>query len=353
MRGLHFHPLRVSRLQRDTEDGLLIDFELPPTQAETFQFEPGQYLTLKLGDDRRSYSLCSAPGEGLRVGVRRVPGGVFSNRLHSALQVGDVVEVLPPQGRFGAALSGRPRHVLAVAGGSGITPLLSILKATLARDAQARCTLIYANRTAASTLFKAELDDLKSRYLTRFALHHVFSREQLDAPLNAGRLDAEKLQQFLRLCGPVDQAFVCGPHAMNDSVEAGLRAAGVRAACIHVERFGVPPDEVGAAAVPLPSVGAAQTDEATVTLVRDGLTRCFSFKPGDDSLLDAAARAGLDLPYACKSGVCATCRCKLVAGQVQMARNFALQADDLAAGFVLACQARPLSAQVAVSFDER
>lgn len=353
MRGLHFHPLHVSRLQRDTDDGLLIDFELPPSLAEVFQFEPGQYLTLKLGEERRCYSLCSAPGEGLRVGVRRVPGGGFSNRLHRDLRVGDVVEVLPPLGSFGSALASRPRHVLAVAGGSGITPLLSILKATLSRDAQARCTLVYANRTAASTLFKGELDDLKSRCLTRFALHHVFSREQLEAPLNAGRLDAEKLQQFLRLCGPVDQAFVCGPHAMNDSVEAGLRAAGLDAACIHVERFGVPPGQAAAASVPVRSVVAADADEAAVTLVRDGLTRHFSFNPGDDNLLAAAVRAGLDLPYACKSGVCATCRCKLVTGQVQMARNFALQADDLAAGFVLACQARPLGAQVAVSFDER
>jgi ring-1,2-phenylacetyl-CoA epoxidase subunit PaaE len=358
MSGLHFHPLRVRDVWADTDDARIVTFDVPPELAETFRFAAGQYLTVRRpGDDlRRSYSICAAPGEALRVGVRHVPGGAFSGWLHEALKPGDWLEAMEPQGRFGAALGKRPRHVLAIAGGSGITPILSILKAVLEGDAGhavTRVTLLYGNRHAASTMFKEELEDLKNRHLTRLAVHAVFSREAMDSPLASGRLDAGKIASFLRLAGgakAIDEVFVCGPHAMNDEVEAALHAAGLAPERIHIERFGIPPSAADAA-LHAPKEGDATT--ARIAIVRDGLTREIGFQPTDESILAAASRAGLDVPYSCKSGVCATCRAKLVEGQVRMDRNFALEKDDLAAGFVLTCQAHPLTERVVVSFDER
>jgi ring-1,2-phenylacetyl-CoA epoxidase subunit PaaE len=367
MSGLHFHPLRVNAVQRDTEDALIVSFELPAALRETFVFAAGQYLTLRRPghDVRRSYSICAAPGEPLRVGVRHVPGGVFSSWVHSELKAGDTLEVMQPQGRFGAALTKhistqaephtrlRPRHILAVAGGSGITPLLSILKAALAGESQTRCTLLYGNRQAASALFKEELEDLKNRYFTRLAMHWVFSREHMDSPLSSGRLDAEKIAALLRLNGGaagVDEAFICGPHALNDEAQAALLACGVAPERIHVERFGIPPSAADAT-LHAPRPGDAVT--ARIEIIRDGVMREVGFTAADESILAAAARTGMDLPFSCKSGVCATCRAKVVHGQVRMDRNFALEKEDLAAGFVLTCQAHPLTERVRVSFDER
>ncbi|HRC37373.1 MAG: phenylacetate-CoA oxygenase/reductase subunit PaaK [Rubrivivax sp.] len=354
MSGLHFHPLRVAAVRPDGDDARVVTFDVPADQAASFRFEPGQYLTLRAivggAELRRSYSICAAPGEALRVGVRQVPGGAFSSWLQQTLRPGDLLDVMEPQGRFGAALARRPRHVLAVAGGSGITPILSILKSLLAGDPKAQATLLYGNRSAASTMFKEELEDLKNRHLTRLSLHPVFSREVVDSPLNAGRLDAAKVASFLRLAGPVDEAFVCGPHAMNDEVEAALLAAGVPPERLHVERFGIPPTAADAT-LHAPKEGDATT--ARISIVRDGLTREVAFQPSDESILAAAARAGLDVPYSCRSGVCATCRAKLLEGRVRMDRNFALEQADLDAGFVLTCQAHPLTDRVVVSFDER
>jgi ring-1,2-phenylacetyl-CoA epoxidase subunit PaaE len=355
MSGLHFHPLRVRHVHADTDDARLVTFDVPAALEATFRFAPGQYLTVRRAgaDVRRSYSICAAPGEALRVGVRHVPGGEFSSWLHAELKAGDLLEVMEPQGRFGAALQKRPRHVLAVAGGSGITPILSIVKAVLEGEAATRVTLLYGNRLAASTMFKEELEDLKNSHLTRLAVHVVFSREAMDAPLASGRLDADKIASFLRLASgaaSIDEAFVCGPHAMNDEVEAALLAAGVVPERIHVERFGIPPSAEDAA-LHAPKEGDATT--AKIVIVRDGVTREIGFQPGDESILAAASRAGLDVPYSCRSGVCATCRAKLIEGEVRMDRNFALEKSELAAGFVLTCQAHPLTERVVVSFDER
>ena len=358
MSGLHFHPLRVQAVRADTDDAMVVSFDVPAALADTFCFQPGQYLTLRHVHDgqdlRRSYSICAAAGEGLRVGVRRVPGGAFSTWLHQALKAGDTIEVMEPQGRFGAAVvqPADGRHVLCIAGGSGITPILAIVKTVLAQEPASRVTLLYGNRNAASTMFKEELEDLKNRHLTRLALHPVFSREQVDSPLNMGRLDRDKVATFLRLLDPasVDQAFVCGPHALNDEAEAALRDAGVAPERIHVERFGVPPSAADAT-LHAPKEGDAAT--ARVSIVRDGLMREVGFQSGDTSILAAATRAGLDVPYSCTSGVCATCRAKLLEGRVRMDRNFALEQADLDAGFILTCQAHPLTERVVVSFDER
>ena len=350
MSGLHFYPLRVASVRADTADALLVSFDLPAELQGSFGFEPGQYLTLRQGQLRRSYSICAGPGEALRVGVRHVPGGAFSGWLHGQLKAGDLIDVMEPQGRFGAALAQAPRHLLAVAGGSGITPILAILKAALAGHPQTRCTLLYGNRSVASTMFKEELEDLKNQHLTRLALHLVFSREVVDSPLHSGRLDGAKIAAFVRLAGPVDQVFVCGPHAMNDEVESALLLAGLAPQQIHIERFGVPP-QVDQASLHTPRAGDAP--RARVAVIRDGLTHEVAYGEGDGNILAAAVRQGLDLPYSCRSGVCATCRAKLLQGQVRMERNFALAEADQAAGFVLTCQAHPLTERVVVSFDHR
>jgi ring-1,2-phenylacetyl-CoA epoxidase subunit PaaE len=350
--ALHFHALRVSSIEHDTDDAVVVGFDRVPG----FDFEPGQYLTLRAtvgGQElRRSYSICS--DRALKVGIRRVDGGAFSTWVHEQLKAGDVIESYPPQGRFLLPASGEGRHVLFIAGGSGITPILSLLTALLEREPGSRATLIYANRRAASTMFKEELEDLKNRFMTRLSLHLIFSREAVDAPLYGGRLDAGKLSAFL--AGPVpaasvDEVFVCGPFEMNDQAEAALRGAGVPAERIHIERFGTPETLAGR---PVPhEVKPGDAPEARVTIIRDGISREIEFHATDPSLLDAAAREGMDVPFSCKSGVCSTCRCKLVEGQVRMDKNFALDKAEVAAGFILSCQAHPLTERVVISFDER
>ncbi len=352
--ALHFHPLRVTAVERDTDDAMVVGFEAP---AEGFAFEPGQYLTIRASvggqELRRSYSICS--DRRLQVGIRRVDGGAFSGWVHEQLKPGDVIESYPPQGRF--VLPPAPpqgRHVLFIAGGSGITPVIALLTALLEREPGSRATLIYANRRTASTMFKEELEDLKNRFMTRLSLHLVFSREAVDAPLYGGRLDAGKLSAFL--AGPVpaasvDEVFVCGPFEMNDQAEAALRGAGVSAERIHIERFGTPETLTGR---PVPhEVKPGDAPQARVTVIRDGIAREIEFHAHDPSLLDAAAREGMDVPFSCKSGVCSTCRCKLVEGEVRMDKNFALDKAEVAAGFILSCQAHPLTERVVISFDER
>ncbi len=354
----HFHGLRVGEVRPDTAEAVVVSFDVPEALRETFRFAPGQYLTLRArvdGQDvRRSYSICAGADDGaLRVGVRLLPGGVFSQWVHTALKAGDTLQVFPPQGHFSVPVQpAARRHVLGIAAGSGITPILSIMKTLLAREPASRFTLIYGNRRQASTMFREELEDLKNRYLTRLALHLVFSREAQEAPLAAGRITRAKLLEFLGpLIDPqgIAEAFVCGPYEMNNEAEAALRAAGVAPERIHIERFGAPPID----GAPLHPVLAGDAAQARVTVIRDGQRREIDFLPGDASLLDAAARAGLDVPYSCKSGVCSTCRARLIEGEVRMDRNFALEKAEVAAGFILTCQSHPLTPRVLISYDER
>ena len=352
----HFHRLRVASRRAEAEDAIVLGFEVPPELRAAFTFDAGQHLTLRHDiagtEQRRTYSICSAVDDPLlQIGVRRVPGGAFSTWLHGALQAGQAIDVMPPQGRFSVqADAAARRHLLLIAGGAGITPILGILRTVLAQEPHSRCTLLYGNRTAGSTMFKDALLDLKNRHLRRLAIHPVFSREPVEAPLNAGRVDGAKLALVLRtLVDPadVDAVYVCGPHAMNDEAEAALRAVGIAPERIHVERFGVP----DAAAAPVQQPGDAA--QAQVTIVRDGLARVVPFNADDGNLLAAAARAGMDVPYSCKSGVCGTCRARLKAGEVRMDRNFALEPADVAAGFILTCQSHPITDEVSVSFDDR
>ena len=360
-----FHPLRVRAVEPDTQEAVVVSFDVPTELREVFGFTQGQYLTLRTDIDgqdlRRSYSICAGVDDGeLRVGVRKVRGGVFSNWINAHLQPGDMVNVMAPQGRFFVPLDpAAKRHHVGIAGGSGITPILSIMKTVLAREPLSRFTLIYGNRQLQSTMFKEEIEDLKNRYMTRLVLQHVFSDEHTDAPLNHGVMNRDKIGEFLKSvvpAGQIDEVFVCGPFQMNDEAEAALLAAGVPEERIHIERFGValPAGAAGnAVGAVLHEALPGDAEQARIVIVRDGLQREISFRKGQPSILDAASAAGLEVPFSCTSGVCGTCRAKLVEGEVRMERNFALDKHEVAAGFVLTCQAHPLTDRVVLSFDER
>ena len=356
-----FHPLRVRQVLPDTAEAVIVAFDVPAELREVFSFTQGQYLTLRkdIGgiDLRRSYSICAGVDDGeLRVGVRKVNGGVFSNWINEHLRSGDVVHVMAPQGRFFVDLDpASRRHHVGIAGGSGVTPILSTMKTVLAREPLSDFTLIYGNRALRSTMFKEELEDLKNKYLARLTLHHVFSDEHTDAPLNMGVMNRDKIGEFLNSVVPaasIDHAFICGPFQMNDEAEAALLAAGVPEDRIHIERFGLAPQAQQIDAV-IHEARAGDAEQAKVTIIRDGLKREISFTKDQPSILDAASAAGLEVPFSCTSGVCGTCRAKLVEGQVRMERNFALDKNEVANGFVLTCQAHPLTPHVVLSFDER
>ena len=360
-----FHPLRVRAIEPDTADAVIVSFDVPDDLRDVFGFTQGQYLTLRTeidgSDLRRSYSICAGVDDNeLRVGVRKVKAGVFSNWINASLKPGDTMQVMAPQGRFFVPLDpASKRHHVGIAGGSGITPILSIMKTVLAREPASRFTLIYGNRHLLSTMFKEELEDLKNRYMTRLALQCVFSDEATDAPLNHGVMNRAKIAEFLDSVLPaasIDHVYVCGPFQMNDEAEAALLAAGVAEERIHIERFGVALPADGAPA----TVGAVvheampgDADDARIVIVRDGLRREIRFRKDQPSILDAASAAGLEVPFSCTSGVCGTCRARLVEGKVRMERNFALDRDEVAAGFVLTCQSHPLTHRVVLSFDDR
>ena len=357
-----FHPLRVRAIQPDTAEAVIVSFDVPEELRPVFGFTQGQYLTLRkeiAGQDlRRSYSICAGVDDGeLRVGVRKVAGGVFSNWINEHLQPGDTLQVMAPQGRFFVPIEAQARrHHLGIAGGSGITPILSIMKTVLAREPGSRFTLIYGNRKLRSTMFKEDLEDLKDRYMARVVIHHVFSDEHTEADINAGVMDRDKLGEFLRSLVPaasVDHAYVCGPFQMNDEAEAALLAAGVPEERIHIERFGIAQQATGQVGAIVHEAQPGDAAQARVTIIRDGRQREIAFTREQPSILDAASAAGMEVPYSCTSGVCGTCRAKLVEGQVRMERNFALDRKEVAAGFILTCQAHPTTERVVLSFDER
>ncbi len=354
-----FHDLTVRRIEADTTEAVIVSFDVPPELRKVFGFTQGQYLTLRKqidGQDlRRSYSICAGVDDGeLRVGVRKVKGGAFSNWINEHLRPGDSLSVMAPQGRFFVPLDAAARrHHVGIAGGSGITPILSIMKTVLAREPLSRFTLIYGNRTLRSTMFKEELEDLKNQHMTRLVLHHVFSDEVTDTALGMGLMDGAKISAFLASVLPaagIDHAYICGPFQMNDEAEAALLAAGVAEERIHIERFGLAPQAGGAV---MHQAQPGDAENARIVIIRDGMRREIAFRKSQPSILDAASAAGLEVPFSCTSGVCGTCRAKLVEGQVRMERNFALDRAEVAGGFVLTCQAHPLTDRVVLSFDER
>ncbi len=352
-----FHPLPVARIDRETRDAVAITFAVPEALRDQFRFEQGQHLTLRTdlgGEDvRRSYSICSAVQDGcLRIAVKKAPGGVFSTWANNALKAGDTIDVMPPLGHFNVPLDATAsRHYLGFAAGSGITPLLSIVKTTLGAEAHSRFTLVYGNRASGTVMFKEELAALKDTYLGRFNLVHVLSREAQDIELLHGRIDRAKadalLAQWVHL-PDIDAAFVCGPEGMMDAVVAALKARGFPDARIKVERFAASIPKHTHVAHVAPKPGHA---ECEVTVILDGTTRSFVLEKAKENILEAGLRNGVELPYSCKGGVCSTCRCRLVDGEVDMDVNFALEDYEVARGFILACQSYPVTDKVTVDYD--
>jgi ring-1,2-phenylacetyl-CoA epoxidase subunit PaaE len=351
-----FHTLRIAEVRRETADAISVCFDVPAALRPAYAFVQGQHLTLRTRLDgeevRRTYSICAGVDDAdLRVAIKHVPGGRFSAWANTHLRAGDALEVMTPDGRFHTPLDpSHAKHYAAFAAGSGITPVLSLVKTTLAREPRSRFTLLYCNRRQADVLFQEALEDIKDRYLARFTLHYLFSREHREVELFNGRLDGAKVRAFAGTLLPLqtlDEAFVCGPGAMLDDVSAALLELGMPAAHVHVERFGIQ------GAPPTHRVEARDAAQAQVIVIADGVRREIEFRQGDASILDAALREGLDLPYSCKGGMCCTCRAKLLEGQARMDKNYSLEASDVGAGFVLTCQAHPLTPRVVVSYDER
>jgi len=355
-----FHPLRVAAVDRLTDDAVAVTFDVPPELRESYRFTAGQHVNVRtmLGGEevRRSYSICApATGQRLRVAVKRLDGGAFSAFAHDALRPGDEVDVMTPTGRFFTRLDpANAKRYVAIAAGSVITPVLSIVATTLEVEPRSQVTLVYGNRTTRSVMFLEELADLKDRFPDRFVVHHLLSREPQDVELFSGRLEPDRIGRILDLLIPVetvDEWFLCGPFAMIEGARDLLLSRGVGRAHVHTELFHVEGEQPRESA-PAAADGSIGADAARVTAVLDGRSTTFEMARSGDRVLDALLRVRDDAPYACKGGVCGTCRARLVDGEGRMERNYALEDDELDAGFVLACQSHPVSDVVTLDFDQ-
>ncbi len=356
-----FHRLTVSDVRKETASAVCVTFDVPSELQDEFDFSHGQYLTLKADIDgaevRRSYSICAGiDDQELRIAIKRVEGGVFSSYANESLQPGDILDVLPPAGTFTCELNpANEKSYLCIAAGSGITPVISIVKSILACEPLSKVALLFGNQRVASIMFREELEQLKNRYISRFQLIHILSREARDTEILNGRINNRKgtelMQHLLDLPG-TDEFFLCGPESMISEVSRGLRGAGVDESRIHYELFGASADDA-AAVVEKHHERARRLGGkvCSVSVKSDGRETSFELSADGENILDAAMDAGLDLPFACKGGVCATCKAKLVRGQVEMDLNHALEPDELDAGYVLTCQAHPLSDEVMIDFD--
>jgi len=354
-----FHALRVASVRPETREAVVVTFESPADARDSFRYKPGQHLTLRTHIDgeevRRSYSICaSAQEQLLQVAIKRVADGAFSNWAAETLRVGAVIDCLAPAGHFGVPVEPESeRHHVAFAAGSGITPVLSIIKTVLSSEPASRVTLFYGNRASSTVLFKEELEDLKDRFMARFRLVFILSREQQEIELFNGRIDRAKCDALLeRWIDPadIDVAYICGPKSMMSEVSESLRARGVDKARIRLELF-----DSGLSREPRqrPLTPVKGTSECTVTIVQDGRRREFGMPKNQQTILDAALEHGIELPYSCKGGVCSTCRCKKVKGEVDMDTVFALEDYEIERGFVLACQSFPVTDEVVLDFDAR
>ncbi len=361
---LSFHELRIARLRPEAGGSVAVTLAVPADLQSLFSFQPGQYLSLKALIDgqelRRSYSICSSRSrldlhKEIEIGIRAVEGGVFSNWAVNHLHAGDVLPVMPPQGKFVSVFAQAKRRAALVAG-SGITPVLSIMSSNLEQQADSHFTLVYGNRNMASVMFNEALQDLKDRYPERVTLVHVLSRQTQEIDLLQGRLDAAKITTLLQTVLPpdsLDEVFVCGPVGMMDDACRALLQAGVPAELIHSERF-ASPDQPQYTSSPIHTTAISPQTEASValTLILDGKQHALRMTPAQ-KILDVGLAAGLDLPYSCRGGVCCTCRAKVMQGSVAMEKNFTLEDWETKQGFVLSCQSRPTSDTVTLSYDER
>ena len=358
---IHFHSLRVKKVEKETEDCVSIVFEVPEELKELYVFKQGQSLTMRKelsGEEvRRTYSICSSPHDNmLRVAVKKVEGGAFSAYANEQLKAGDTLEVMPPVGKFYTELdAAQKKNYVAFAAGSGITPVLSIIKTTLLTEPGSTFTLVYGNRTKNSIIFKEELEALKDKFLSRFRIYHILSREKTDAEINYGRIGRDKCEVlFGKLIdlNSADEFFLCGPEEMIFSVRDYLQEKGVAKDHIHFELFTIPGQKKSVVETEKKAV-VDEGPKAKVSVKLDGILFDFDLGYESQSILDAALKQGADLPYACKGGVCCTCKAKLVEGEVEMEVNWGLEQDEIEKGYILTCQSHPKTERVVVDFDAK
>lgn len=356
---IHFYLLPVKKVEKETAGCVIITFDVPDELKNIFRFKQGQNLTIRkelngIGH-RRNYSICSAPFDNsLQIAVKKVEGGSFSTYANEHVKAGDYLEVMPPTGKFYTELHlQQKKNYIAFAAGSGITPLLSIIKTTLATERQSTFTLVYGNRTKNSIIFKEELEAVKDKYMDRFRLYHILSREKAEAEINWGRIDKDKCEAlFSKLIDSkqIDEAFLCGPEELIFSVKDFLEEKGLAQARIHFELFTIPGQKkLTVDSLQLAAVDAGPTSKISIKL--DGVLFDFNLGYNSQSILDAALQQGADLPYACKGGVCTTCKARLREGEVVMDVNWGLEPDEVERGFILTCQAHPATEKVVVDFD--
>lgn len=362
MSALKFFPLVVKDVRNETADCVSVSLSVPAALKDVFQFIPGQYLTFRRHFEgvevRRSYSLCSSPMEGdLRVAIKKVDNGKFSTYANEVLRVGDVIDVMPPMGKFTPRKSdGGHKEYLAFAAGSGITPIMSIMKTVLEQEPDSHFTLVYGNRSKNSIIFREAIEALKNKYMLRLRIYHVLSREYMDVPLFSGRIDAAKCAQFCQSLIDVsimDETFICGPEEMILSVRQQLVDLGMPNNNVHIELFTSPDQPKAEHEKWVGEHKAATGPVSKVSITLDGVTFNMDVPFVGESILDAALRNGADLPYACKGGVCCTCRARVMEGEVEMEVNYALEHDEVEKGFVLTCQSHPRTERVVIDFDER
>jgi ring-1,2-phenylacetyl-CoA epoxidase subunit PaaE len=363
MAATDFYPLTVSAVEPETEDAIKVSFDVPAALREVFNYRQGQYLTLQaqVGDDtvRRSYSICSGINDpAMQVAIKRVDGGVFSNFANDTLGPGDTLDVMPPQGNFFTELDGEAqRNYLFIAAGSGITPVVSNIKSILEEEPQSRVTLLFGNQRTRSIMFRETLSFLKNRFMSRFHWVNILSREDQGADVLNGRLNNRKggeLNRQLISLGNYDEYFICGPESMISEVSRGLRSVGVAEEHIHYELFASSAEDARAVVEKHHARALEYGGKLSrVTVVVDGRGSEFELSADGENVLDAGLNYGLDLPYSCKGGVCSTCKAKLVEGQVDMDITHGLEPGEQDAGFILTCQAHPISERVVVDFDQK
>ncbi len=362
MSALKFYPLKVKDVRPETADCVSVSLDVPAELRELFHFAPGQYVTFRRHFDgaevRRSYSICASPKEGeLRVAVKKVEQGKFSTYAHGDLMPGDILDVMPPMGNF--TIKNPPakhKEYLAFAAGSGITPIMSIMKHVLEDEPNSSFTLVYGNKSKSSIIFREAIEALKNKYMQRLRIFHVLSREYMDIALFSGRINAAKCEEFCKTLidlSTINEAFICGPEEMILSVRQKLIDLGMPSGSVHIELF-TSPDQPKASHEKWVS-GHKEDDghKSKVSITLDGVTFNMEVPFNGESILDAALRNGADLPYACKGGVCCTCRAKVIEGEVEMEVNYALEHDEVEKGFVLTCQSHPRTERVVIDFDER
>jgi ring-1,2-phenylacetyl-CoA epoxidase subunit PaaE len=351
-----FHPLNVARLENETADSMRVALQVPDEFAQEFEFLPGQHLPVQTRLDgkivRRTYSISSVPGQmPLEIGVRVQPGGKFSEFVANELKVGDALEVMPPFGQFHASVdAGNQKTYLAFAAGSGITPILSIMRSTLENEPSSRFLLFYGNRRQRTTMFIDDLYALKNRFAERLQLYFLFSQEEQEFPIFSGRIDQDKVAELYKaFCTGLDpdEAYICGPDTMIEAVRSALSDLGMPDDALHAERFGAAKKKGAQQA----TVSASSEHDCEVTVIMDGHKKTFAMSEGDN-VVDGAAAQGIELPFSCKGGVCATCRTHVREGEVRMDSNYGLEPWEVEKGYVLACQSHPVSDKLTLDYDK-